>query len=229
MHSIIDQWNQAAAQYAEDQDRSALAQSNRRIVTRRFGDLTGMQVLDLGCGYGNYTDYFRSIGAEVTGVDGAQAMLAIARERYPHCTFRQCDITRALPFADVQFDLVFCNQVLMDIADIGPVLAQCHRVLKKGGVFYFSIVHPAFYAGSWLEDAQGFRYAKAVQAYIRPYSLTNHFWGDTAHYHRPLSYYLNAAAAHGFCLVRAEEPPAYDGITKTNDLPLFFFAEYRKA
>lgn len=41
---IINQWNHAAQRYAEDQEN--------------------------GCGYGVYTDYFRSIGAEVIGIDG---------------------------------------------------------------------------------------------------------------------------------------------------------------
>ena len=228
MQNIIEQWNQAAVHYAEDQDRSPFAQSNRRIVRQRFRDLTGARVLDLGCGHGAYTGYFRSIGAEVTGVDGAEAMLAIARERCPDCTFLQCDITRPLPFADAQFSLVFCNQVLMDIESVPAVLAECRRVLHSGGVLYISIVHPAFYNSPWLKDESGTAYAKAVSGYLQPHTVTNRFWGETAHFHRPLSYYLNAAADHGFRLVRTDEPAAYDPATNTADLPLFFFAEFSK-
>ena len=92
---------------------------------------------------------------------------------------------------------------------------------------YYSIVHPAFYDSQWLKK-RGFNYAKAVSSYIEPYSFTNKFWGETEHFHRPLSYYLNVASAKGFILTHTEEPVSYDGKKKNKDIPLFFFAEYKK-
>lgn len=41
-------------------------------------------------------------------------------------------------------------------------------------------------------------------------------------------FYLNAAAEHGLTLKEVCEPISYDGVTKNNDLPLFFFAEFIK-
>ena len=78
-------------------------------------------MLDLGCGYGWYTDYFSRIGGDVVGIDGAEAMLDIARNRSPAGSFFLADITRPLPFSSGSFDIVFCNQVLMDIENIEPV------------------------------------------------------------------------------------------------------------
>ena len=52
--------------------------------------------------------------------------------------------------------------------------------------------------------------------------------GKTTHFHRPLSYYLNVACDVGLILVHVEEPITYDGKSKNKDLPLFFFAEYKK-
>ena len=94
---------------------------------------------------------------------------------------------------------------------------------------YYAIVHPAFYDGHWLVDANGYRYAKAMDKYIKTYQFKNEFWGETEHFHRPLSDYLNVAAKNGFVLKQTCEPISYDGITKNSDLPLFFFAEYIKA
>ena len=56
MEKSIEQWNAAAALYAEDQEKSAYADANRAVVRARFGRLDGEKVLDLGCGYGGYTD-----------------------------------------------------------------------------------------------------------------------------------------------------------------------------
>lgn len=154
-------------------------------------------------------------------------MIAIARERYPNSEFSLADIEKPLPFSDGGFDIVFSNQVLMDIEDADFVVSESERVLKHGGVFYFGIVHPCFYDCKWLKDENGYRYAKAMDRYISSYRLKNEFWG-TAHFHRPLSFYLNAAAKHGFTLKEICEPVSYDGVTKNNELPLFFFAEFIK-
>lgn len=180
------------------------------------------------CGDGYYSDYFNSIGADVYGVDGSDKMIEIARSRCPDCSLFLCDITEKLPFSSDSFDLVFCNQVLMDIEDVQTVFSECYRVLKKDGILYFSIVHPAFYDGDWVKDENGFCCAKQIGSYIRNYSFTNNFWGETEHFHRPLAYYLNAAAQQGLMLKHVDEPVSYDGITKNKDLPLFFFAEYQK-
>ncbi len=228
MKKTVDQWNKVAKRYTKDQEQSEFVESNKRVVKTRFKNLTGKKVLDLGCGYGFYTDYFKSIGADVLGVDGSANMVKIARTRYKNCFFEVCDITEIFPFTNESFDLIFCNQVLMDVENIENVFSECYRVLKPNGIFYYSIVHPAFYDSQWIKDKKGFNYAKSISSYIEPYSFTNEFWGKTEHFHRSLAYYLNVAADKGFNLRRVEEPASYDGITKNKDLPLFFFAEYQK-
>lgn len=227
MNDVLRQWNDTAAVYAEDQERSEFADSNKEVIEERFRRLNGERVLDLGCGYGWYTNYFARIGARPTGVDGSEKMIAIARERFPNLKFTLADIEKPLPFADECFDIVFSNQVLMDIENADFVISECARVLKSGGIFYFGIVHPCFYDCKWLKDEKDYRYAKATERYISSYRLTNEFWG-TAHFHRPLSFYLNAAAKNGLTLKEVCEPISYDGVTKNNDLPLFFFAEFIK-
>ena len=227
MKKTLEQWNKAAKKYTVDQEQSEFVESNKRVVKYRFQNLTGQKVLDLGCGYGYYTDYFQSIGADVLGVDGSSEMIEIAKKRYQKCSFDICDITETFPFENENFDLIFCNQVLMDVEDIEKVFSECYRILKTNGIFYYSIVHPAFYDSQWLKK-RGFYYAKAINAYIEPYSFTNDFWGETEHFHRSLSYYLNVASDKGFILKHTEEPVSYDGKSKNKDIPLFFFAEYQK-
>lgn len=228
MKDIINQWNRAALKYTEEQERSEFVESNKRVVRARFERFNGEKVLDLGCGYGFYTDYFRSIGADAVGVDGSEKMIEIARGRYPAAAFSVMDITVPFAFENNRFDVIFSNQVLMDIENVDFVFSECSRVLKAGGLLYYSIVHPAFYDCHWMKDAAGCKRAKIIDRYIAPYQITNEFWGETEHFHRPLSYYLNVAAENGFVLKQTCEPVSYDGVSKNRDLPLFFFAEYRK-
>lgn len=228
MQDVIQQWDNAAAAYAEDQEKSEFAESNKAVIEARFKQLNGERVLDLGCGYGWYTDFFTRIGADAVGVDGSEKMIAIAQERYPNLEFTLADIENPLPFDNESFDIVFSNQVLMDIENADFVISECERVLKSGGIFYFGIVHPCFYDCKWLKDENGYCYAKAMERYISDHKMSNEYWGSTAHFHRPLSFYLNAAAKYGFILKEVHEPVSYDGVTKNNDLPLFFFAEFIK-
>ncbi len=225
---VIKQWNSAAETFAKEQEQSAYAKANKRIIKERFKKFNGEKILDLGCGYGYYTDYFKSIGGEVIGVDGSETMIEIARQKYPECKFEVADITARIPFNNESFDMVFCNQVLMDIENIESVLSECFRVLKPNAILYFSITHPAFYNGEWKKDEANDKIGKLISSYITPGYLTNNFWGETKHFHRPLSFYLNASSAAGFVLVHTEEPKVYADGNKNEDLPLFFFAEYRK-
>src|SRR5690349_18652879 len=66
---------------------------------------TGTRYLDAGCGSGMAAEMAAARGAEVFGVDAAEAMLAIARSRVPAGDFRQGDLEQP-PFADETFDLV---------------------------------------------------------------------------------------------------------------------------
>jgi len=228
MSDIIMQWNNAAKKYTDEQEQSEFVECNKQVVMSRFLQLEGKKILDIGCGYGFYTDYFRRIGADVVGVDGSEVMIKLAKQHYPECHFSIADITNPLDFLTESFDIIFCNQVLMDIENVEFMFSECRRLLKNGGIFYYSIVHPAFYDCHWLKDEKGYRYAKSINSYINQYKLINEFWGETTHFHRPLSYYLNLASDNGLILVNAEEPVSYDGKIKNSDLPLFFFAEYKK-
>ncbi len=229
-NETIEKWNRTADIYAAMQEESEFALVNKQVVAKRFQDLSGKRVLDLGCGYGWYTDFFFSVCcANVTGCDGSEKMIKLAKERYPECHFECADIEKTLPYENDIFDLVFCNQVLMDIENFEGLFEEALRITKKGGVFYFSIVHPAFYDSQWGKDENGFRNSKIMTRYLSEYSFDNEFWGQTPHYHRTISKYINIAIEKGFRLVRLEEPISYDGVTKSKEFPLFLFAEFEKS
>ncbi len=227
-NETIKKWNKAADAYAAMQEESEFALINKKIVTERFQNLHNKNVLDLGCGYGWYTDFFCSIDAKVIGCDGSEKMIKLARKKYPECNFECIDIEKTLPYDSNSFDLVFCNQVIMDISNFQALFKEVFRITKAEGMFYFSIVHPAFYDCDWGKDENGFRNAKIMTRYLSEYSFDNDFWGKTTHYHRTISKYINTAIDEGFQLIHLEEPVSYDGITKSKEFPLFLFAEFKK-
>lgn len=86
---------------------------------------------DVGCGAGGAALLAARRGAMVTGLDAAESLLAVARERVPQGDFRHGDLEE-LPFADEQFDLVTGFNAFQFAADPVAALAEARRVARPG-------------------------------------------------------------------------------------------------
>jgi SAM-dependent methyltransferase len=92
----------------------------------------GSRLLDAGCGAGGASMLAARRGAHVNGVDAAEALLAIARQRVPDGDFRLGDL-EALPYADEIFDAVLAADVLPYVAAPLAALRELRRVCAPGG------------------------------------------------------------------------------------------------
>lgn len=144
------------------------------------------------------------------GCDGSAVMVSIAQQKYPLVQFDVVDLQEHLPYQNQEFDVVFCNLVLMDIEKIETSIAEMARVLKTGGMFIFSILHPCFYLGKWETDKLGRKTYRKILNYLEPQTKELVFWGETIHYHRPLSYYLNLMTQSKLWLEQLHEPAMVD-------------------
>ena len=108
--------------------------------------VAGARVLDLACGQGRMSRYLARQGADVLGVDVSAAMLSKARAAGPAgITYLRADVTGAPTWWDGRpFDGCTCELALMDIDDLAGALATVAAVLRPGGWFVASIVHPCF-------------------------------------------------------------------------------------
>lgn len=112
--------------------------------------LTGLEVLDLGCGEGYIARQLRRRGAlKVIGVDVSSEMIrkAEAQEaQEPLCIDYQVgDATRLEGFADGSFDCVVAVFLFnyLDRESTAAVMQQVARVLRPGGRFVFAVPHPS--------------------------------------------------------------------------------------
>ena len=92
----------------------------------------GERVLDVATGPGYVAAAAARRGAQVVGVDVADAMVALARERHPGLDFRRAD-AESLPSADASFDAVVANFLVLHLGRPERAVAEFARVLAPGG------------------------------------------------------------------------------------------------
>jgi SAM-dependent methyltransferase len=136
-------WGRTSADY--DRYRPGPPDSfYERLAALEIG-LPGQRILDLGTGTGLLARRFAAQGAQVTGIDVAEAQIAMARaaaER-ENVTIEFLEApAEALPFADDGFDVVTANQCWLYF-DLAKTIPEALRVLAPGGrllVSHFSFM-----------------------------------------------------------------------------------------
>lgn len=190
--------------------------SNRRLnsdpVLWRFaGEVSGLKVLDAGCGTGYLCRQMAQRGAVVVGVDHSPEMIRIARSKSDRITYHVDSVTRLKEIDDEQFDLVVANYVLMDVSDLEGAIDSFYRVLKPGGSAITIFSHPCF-PGARMErtpDLSEVRYVWSFPYFERSRQVDPpwaHFTSDFVWFHRPLSDYWKAFTGAGFAVIDFEEP-----------------------
>lgn len=133
------------ARWAEGYDAypNALIMLEEPLLRGLAGDVRGKRVLDTACGTGRHSVWFAEQGASVTGVDASEPMLEVARDKARSVTFLRGELAQ-LPVPDASFDLVVNALAMEHQADVGPAIAEAHRVLAPGGALVLSVFHPWF-------------------------------------------------------------------------------------
>jgi len=96
-------------------------------------------LLNVGGSAGIIDNYLSDHFCSVTGIDIDEPAITHARTSYNknNLEFLLADAL-GLPFDDNTFDVVVCSHVYEHVPDPYQMFREIHRVLKKGGVCYFS-------------------------------------------------------------------------------------------
>jgi len=173
-----------------DQDRN-LTRDLDEIVTREtLANLHCNSALELGCGTGKNTAFLAGISQHVTAIDFSEGMIERARQKlsFDNATFFVADILEPWRFEAQSFDLVVCNLVLEHISDLPFVCAQASRVLREGGRFFVSELHP-------------FRQYQGTQANFQRNQQTTHIPAFVHH----ISDFIDAGEANELVLSELKE------------------------
>lgn len=108
-----------------------------RYITRRLGDVHGKRLLDVGCGLGEASVYFATLGADVTSADLSPGMLAatnrLAAANGVRVTTHLSAAEDMRLSAEARFDIIYAGNLLHHV-DIEQTIARLKPHLAVGGM-----------------------------------------------------------------------------------------------
>jgi 2-polyprenyl-6-hydroxyphenyl methylase/3-demethylubiquinone-9 3-methyltransferase len=111
---------------------------------RSLGPFDGLRILDVGCGGGLISEPLARLGAVVTGIDAAEANIAVARAHARSADleidYRQAS-AEELSAAGERFDAVLALEVVEHVADLDTFLAAAAALVRPGGAFIASTLN----------------------------------------------------------------------------------------
>ena len=111
---------------------------------RRRDSLSGLRVLDIGCGGGILCEPLSRLGASVVGVDPAPGNIAIAREHASQSGLAidyRDGSAEALAQAGELFDTVLAMEVVEHVTDVGLFVAAAAALAKPGGLLILATLN----------------------------------------------------------------------------------------
>ncbi len=130
--AALAKWPEAERRRPGRSDRHYLALGSLATaledgIETTLGGRTGLRVLDIGCGNKPYLPLLAGQAASYIGVDAVDGLQV-----------DRIGVAEDLPFADEEFDVVLCTQVLEHVDDPAVALAEIRRVLAPGGAAFVS-------------------------------------------------------------------------------------------
>jgi ubiquinone/menaquinone biosynthesis C-methylase UbiE len=140
---LAKQYNDFAQKFSAIHDEGDNSNRDNRRVFYEHVDFVkpGMKLLDLACGDGLDLAYYKKLGAEIFGLDASDKLIEIAKKRNPGADIR-VGVFEHIPFGDETFDVVLSKYAIQTSANMTPVFAEIHRVLKPGGIMMYLVTHP---------------------------------------------------------------------------------------
>jgi 2-polyprenyl-6-hydroxyphenyl methylase/3-demethylubiquinone-9 3-methyltransferase len=117
----------------------------RAAVEQAGGTLAGARLLDVGCGGGLLSEAMAAAGARVTGIDLGEKALGVARlhalETGARIDYRLSSAEALAAEAPAAFDVLTCMEMLEHVPDPAQVVAACARLVRPGGLLFFSTIN----------------------------------------------------------------------------------------
>lgn len=182
-----------------------------------LGDaVDGREVLELGCGAGQWSIALAVDGARVVGLDQSLGQLKHAsanRDAAGASVPFVAGSGEATPFADASFDIVFCDHGAMSFCDPRVTVPEVARLLRPNGLLAFCHATPLLYL-TW--DAR--RERQDTRLHRSYWELGRmHFGEGTIDFQVPHGEWIRILRDHGLIVEALIELRPPDDATTTYD------------
>ena len=124
----------------------------KQTVCEHFGldpnaerPLTGLRVLDIGCGGGLLCEPMVRLGATVTGVDALERNLKTAKTHAEQVgvevDYRHGTIEQMVEAGEAPYDVVLNMEVIEHVANPPEFMADCGAMVRPGGIMLCSTIN----------------------------------------------------------------------------------------
>ncbi|MFI8416672.1 class I SAM-dependent methyltransferase [Serratia sp. NPDC078593] len=179
-------------------------------INNMLPNMSGKNVVDLGCGYGWFCRYAHEQGAaSVLGLDLSQMMLNKAQEMTNDAAivYQQQDLER-LQLSKESFDLAYSSLTLHYIVNLQKMFATVFQSLRSGGKFIFTAEHPIYTAPTqqgWLVAEDGQKSWPINHYQQEGERISNWLAEGVIKQHRMLGSYINLLIQEGFVVTYLNE------------------------
>lgn len=111
----------------------------------RYAQLAGTRVVDVGCGGGILTEGLVKHGADALGIDLSEDLIDVADlhglETGVQAHYQKISVEQLAQEQPMGFDHVTCMEMLEHVPDPGSIINACAKLVKPGGMVFFSTLN----------------------------------------------------------------------------------------
>jgi 2-polyprenyl-6-hydroxyphenyl methylase/3-demethylubiquinone-9 3-methyltransferase len=137
--AVLHKFNPVRLAYIRDAACKRFARDPKQLDC-----LTGLAILDIGCGAGILSEPLARLGARVTGADPAEPNIAAAKLHAAQSELAidyRVTTAEALADAGERFDIVLAMEVVEHVADVKLFVRRCAEMVKPGGLMIAATIN----------------------------------------------------------------------------------------
>ena len=116
---------------------------NNFKLKNKLRPLSGINILDIGCGGGLLSEPMSRMGANVTGIDASDKNIKIAKLHSKKNKLKinyLCSSPEKLKI-EKKFDVILNMEIVEHVEDIDFFLKSCSKLLKKNGLMFVATIN----------------------------------------------------------------------------------------
>lgn len=113
----------------------------RRKIEEKFGKISGVKILDIGCGGGLVAEPLARLGADVTAIDASEKNIQIAKIHAEKSGLKINYRTATAEELDEKFDVVLALEIIEHVTDPQVFLQDCAKLMKPDGVLFVATMN----------------------------------------------------------------------------------------